>query len=163
MNEQEARRQLGTLLAAFPRQEVQAETVAVYVQQLQRMNREVAEEAIANVLRNARVFPAISDLWNAYEPAASRRRAERERMERNLAEDSVSRDVPIAEILSTIPRDNLAFLENQGGALDFPPGDAGKCDDCATESAVRYEYGRQSLCRKCVNSRLRAAEKLETA
>jgi hypothetical protein len=163
MNEQEARRQLGTLLAAFPRQEVQAETVAVYVQQLQRMNRDAAEEAIANVLRNARMFPAISDLWNAYEPAASRRRAERERMERNLAEDSLSRDISISEILSRIPKEQLGFLEGHDETHNLPRVEAGKCEDCRQDVSGRFMYGRLSLCRKCAGFRTRAAERLETA
>lgn len=163
MNDTDAYAILGMLKAAFPRFEMATETAAVYANQLRSMNREYAEIAVADVLRTAKVFPAISDLWRAYEPVASRAREERERQERLRAEDAIDRSVPVAEILKSVPREHLGWLEEHNETFNLPRIDGGPCDDCKDVSAVRYQFARLSLCRKCAGARSKAASKVVDA
>lgn len=61
----EALELMGTLAAAYPRQELRDETLEVYARDLIDLDQKLAAEAVAHVLRSSRFFPTIAEIRDA--------------------------------------------------------------------------------------------------
>ncbi len=67
MTKQEATRIVGTLKAAFPRQQIEPETLGVYARKLIRYKPDVALAGIDRLLEQTRFFPTIAEILTAIE------------------------------------------------------------------------------------------------